>query len=93
MISNLTGNRIKALDDFSKKLDNFATSMHKHNANLWKTIGQYGFANWKNVLDFEIGSFKKASAQAGTESGKALISNFNDKDHRIYKACNTNRIK
>lgn len=78
MISNLTGNRIKALDNFSKKLDNFATSMHKHNANLWKTIGQYGFANWKNVLDFEIGSFKQASAQAGTEAGKAFISNFND---------------
>ena len=77
LISNLTGVRIKALDDFIKKCENGAKTLHKSYDDMWKTIGGVGFKNtWSTTLEYDIGSTKQEAAQAGKEAGTAFANSY-----------------
>ena len=77
-LSALTGQRIKALDDFIKKCENGANSLHKITTDMWNVVYGVGFKGTFGspfVFDFDYGDSKQA-AQSGKEAGTAFANSY-----------------
>ena len=77
LISNITGKATPAIDEFAKKFEKFSTDIYNFSPlGSWKDYKKSAYGGWSELLDFQIGTVKKAASEVGTESGTIMMNSF-----------------